>query len=130
MMLCGPRRGGPSALIGTPYPAHVGREALSGIRAGRRATWKGLPNQQERYAELLSEVESTALDQVPYHRGMNAPILESDDIRLVPLDLRVLDEMHVLGEDADVLRFTYVSAPFTRDDATAWIQRYVDGWAG
>ncbi|MPZ68570.1 MAG: GNAT family N-acetyltransferase [Actinobacteria bacterium] len=60
---------------------------------------------------------------------MDAPILEGDDIRLMPLDLDVLDEMHALGADPDVLRFTYVSAPFTRDDATAWIQRYIDGWA-
>ena len=60
---------------------------------------------------------------------MNAPILEGDDLRLVPLDLDVLDEMHTLGDDPEVLRFTYVSAPFTRDDATAWIQRYIDGWA-
>lgn len=60
---------------------------------------------------------------------MDASILNGDDIRLVPLDLDVLDEMHALGDDPDVLRFTYVSAPFTRDDATAWIQRYIDGWA-
>lgn len=60
---------------------------------------------------------------------MDAPILEGQDIKLVPLDLDVLDEMHELGQDPEVHRFTYVSAPFTRSDATDWIQRYVDGWA-
>jgi RimJ/RimL family protein N-acetyltransferase len=60
---------------------------------------------------------------------MNPPILEGNNIRLVPLDLGVAKEMEALGQDPDVLRFTYVSAPFTRENATAWVQRYVDGWA-
>jgi RimJ/RimL family protein N-acetyltransferase len=59
---------------------------------------------------------------------MEPPTLENDGVRLVPLDLDVLDGMEALGRDPDVLRFTYVSAPFTRDKAEAWIRRYVEGW--
>ena len=36
--------------------------------------------------------------------------------------------MHGLGQDPDVLRWTYVSAPFTQEKAMEWVQRYVDGW--
>lgn len=57
-----------------------------------------------------------------------APTLSAGGIRLVPLSMDVVDDMHALGDDPDTLRFTYVSAPFTRDDATAWVRRYVDGW--
>jgi RimJ/RimL family protein N-acetyltransferase len=56
------------------------------------------------------------------------PTLTADDIRLVPLSMDVVDDMHALGGDPETLRFTYVSAPFTREDATAWVRRYVDGW--
>jgi RimJ/RimL family protein N-acetyltransferase len=59
---------------------------------------------------------------------MNPPVLDGDDIRLVPLARDVVDEMHELGQDPDVLKWTYVSAPFTREKAMEWVQRYVDGW--
>jgi RimJ/RimL family protein N-acetyltransferase len=59
---------------------------------------------------------------------MNPPVLDGDDIRLVPLDKDVVNEMRELGQDPDVLRWTYVSAPFTREKAMEWVQRYVDGW--
>jgi RimJ/RimL family protein N-acetyltransferase len=59
---------------------------------------------------------------------MNPPVLDGDDIRLVPLDNDVLNELHELGQDPEVLRWTYVSAPFTREKAMEWVQRYVDGW--
>jgi RimJ/RimL family protein N-acetyltransferase len=60
---------------------------------------------------------------------MEPPTLEANGVRLVPLDFDVLDGMEALGKDSEVLRWTYVSAPFTREKATAWVQRYVDGWA-
>ncbi|HZA19339.1 MAG TPA: GNAT family N-acetyltransferase [Actinomycetota bacterium] len=60
---------------------------------------------------------------------MEPPTLEGSEVRLVPLDLDVLDGMKALGTDPNVLRFTYISAPFTRENARAWIQRYIDGWA-
>jgi RimJ/RimL family protein N-acetyltransferase len=59
---------------------------------------------------------------------MNPPVLDGDDFRLVPLDTDVVNEMHELGQDPDVLQWTYVSAPFTRQKAMEWVQRYVDGW--
>ncbi|MEA2461751.1 MAG: hypothetical protein QOH90_1928 [Actinomycetota bacterium] len=55
-------------------------------------------------------------------------VLEGDGLRLVPLDLEVSDDMAALGDDPDALRFTYISAPFGREEARAWIQRYLDGW--
>ena len=59
---------------------------------------------------------------------MNPPVLDGDGIRLVPLNADVVDEMHALGQDPDVLHWTYVSAPFTRQKAVEWVERYVDGW--
>jgi len=60
---------------------------------------------------------------------MDAPTLDGEGLRLVPLSFDVVDGMEALGQDRDVLRFTYVSAPFARDGATAWVQRYIGGWA-
>jgi RimJ/RimL family protein N-acetyltransferase len=71
-----------------------------------------------------TELESAALPCL----SMEPPVLDGGDVRLVPLDLQVVDDMHSLGQDPDVLRWTYVSAPFTREKATEWVQRYVDGW--
>jgi len=59
---------------------------------------------------------------------MKPPVLDGVGIRLVPLALDVVNEMHELGQDPDVLHWTYVSAPFTREKAIEWVQRYVDGW--
>lgn len=47
---------------------------------------------------------------------------------LVPLDLRVLEPMRALGDDPDVIRFTYLSPPFGPDEAAAWIGKYIEGW--
>ena len=64
----------------------------------------------------------------PYHHGVSGPTLSADGLRLVPLSSIDVDEMYALADDPDTLRFTYVSAPFTHTDATAWVRRYVDGW--
>lgn len=59
---------------------------------------------------------------------MYAPTLAGNGLLLVPLSMDVVGDMQALGRDPDILRFTYVSAPFTREEATAWVQRYIDGW--
>ena len=47
----------------------------------------------------------------------------------MPLAPDVVNEMQELGQDPEVLHWTYVSAPFTREKAIEWVQRYVDGWS-
>lgn len=55
-------------------------------------------------------------------------IIEGPGFKLVPLTQDAVESMHALADDPDVVRFTYVSASFDRAKATAWVQRYVDGW--
>jgi RimJ/RimL family protein N-acetyltransferase len=55
-------------------------------------------------------------------------VLEGPDIRLVPLGEDVIDSMQALGNDSDVVRFTYVSPPFGREEAAGWVARYTEGW--
>ena len=56
------------------------------------------------------------------------PDLHDGDLYLRPLEKRHVEPMAALAEDDDVLRHTFVRAPFTSDDAVAWVARYVEGW--
>lgn len=56
------------------------------------------------------------------------PRLDDGSVRLEPLGPVHLAGMRALGDDADVVRFTYVRAPLTDEAAGAWLDRYVQGW--
>lgn len=56
------------------------------------------------------------------------PPLDDGTVRLAPLAPTHLAGMRALGDDEDVVRFTYVRAPLTEASAGAWLDRYVQGW--
>ena len=56
------------------------------------------------------------------------PPLDDGVVRLTPLGPGHVPAMETLGDDPDVVRFTYVRAPWNDEKARSWLQRYVDGW--